>query len=177
MALNGCRECGDRELSFDRAWSAFEYEGVARDLVHALKARGTLLAAGAMAQAIVRYAPPGLIDATLVPVPAHPARHRREGFNHASELARELKFQLGAGVAPALKRRNSQPQVGRLRTERIAGARDSVAAVAHAFHFDSVTLIDDVYTTGATLDACARALRGAGVQRITALTFARAVKY
>src|SRR5690606_13215969 len=106
----------------------------------------------------------------VVPVPAAPARLRRRGFDPAGELAGALAERVGAPLRPCLARRGRGRQVGRRRAERI-GHPPRIAAVAEAPR--SVLLVDDVLTTGATLTACARALRAAGAARVVALTFAR----
>lgn len=169
--------CGDRSPVLDSVWAGFEYEGAARDLVHALKTRSVLSAASAMAAAMARQATPDLAGARLVPVPAHAARERRLGFNHATALARAFGKQMGSGVSELLQRSSSQRQTGKGRHERIANVLGTVTARPRAAGLDAVTLVDDVYTTGATLDACALALREAGVRHVAAVTFARAAKY
>ncbi len=172
-----CRECRGRALGFDRAWAAFRYEGAARDLVHALKARSLTAAGREMAVALAARAPSYMFDSrVLVPVPAHPSRSRREGFNQAAELVRALARIRRLERADVLLRLGNRRQVGLERRARIENAKRSVTARPAAAQFGPVTLVDDVYTTGATLDACAVALRDAGVGRIDALTFARAVR-
>lgn len=173
----GCGECRGRNLNFDRAWAGFRYEGVGRDVVRALKIRARIAAAPAMAEQIAARAPAGLLRGTLVPVPVHRQRQRREGFNQAAELARALGRICAVQTAAVLERDGSGRQVGLERRARIANARDSVSALPAASKIDTAILIDDVYTTGATLDACAHALRAAGVERIEALSFARAVRH
>jgi predicted amidophosphoribosyltransferase len=154
----------------DRAWSSAAYEGVARNLVAALKFRRLLPVAGLMADRIHWLAPAHMLSGTLVPVPPAPARLRRRGFDPAAELAAALAERLDTTVEPCLVRRGGGRQVGRRRAERI-GHPPEVHARATAPR--SVLLIDDVLTTGATLTACARALRSAGASRVVAVTFAR----
>ena len=154
----------------DRAWSSAPHEDVARQLVAALKFRRLLPVAGLMAERIHWLAPGHLLSGAVVPVPAAPARLRRRGFDPAGELAGALAERVGAPLRPCLARRGRGRQVGRRRAERI-GHPPRIAAVAEAPR--SVLLVDDVLTTGATLTACARALRAAGAARVVALTFAR----
>jgi predicted amidophosphoribosyltransferase len=106
----------------------------------------------------------------VVPVPAAAPRLRRRGFDPAGELATALAASLDAELAPCLARRGLGHQVGRRRAERI-GSPPKIEAIAAAPR--SVLLVDDVLTTGATLTACAMALRGAGAKRVVALTFTR----
>ncbi len=154
----------------DHAWSSASYEGVARDLVAALKFRRLLPVAGLMAERIEWLAPAHMLSGTVVPVPPARARLRRRGFDPAGELAGALAERIGAPFEPCLTRSGGGRQVGRRRAERL-GHPPRIAA--HATVPRSVLLVDDVLTTGATLTACARALRAAGAARVVAVTFAR----
>lgn len=152
----------------DRAWSAAPHEGVARDLVAALKFRRLLPVADLMADRIQWLAPATLLSGTIVPVPTAPLRSLARGFDPAAEVAAALAARTQLPLSPCLSRRGGGRQVGRRRAQRIGHppliqARGKVPA--------SVLLIDDVLTTGATLSACARALRQAGTVRVVAITF------
>ncbi len=106
-----------------------------------------------------------------VPVPADPWRHRVRGFDPATLIAKQLARRLDLPLSHCLVRHHRRRQVGKARAERLTsdlGVRAIAAPPAAA------VLIDDVVTTGATLAACARALRIAGSEEILALTFARA---
>ena len=108
--------------------------------------------------------------AALVPVPSAPWRNRSRGFNPAGEIAKSFSERLGLGVVDCLKRRGEGHQVGRGRgARRSPDFQIEVAALAPP----SCLLIDDVYTTGGTLTACAMALRKAGAREVAALTFTR----
>jgi predicted amidophosphoribosyltransferase len=176
-----CRRCslrlaaaeplpGKGPAGLDRAWSSAPYEGVARNLVAALKFRHLLPVADVMADRIHWLAPAHMLSGAMVPVPPAPSRLRRRGFDPAGELAAALAERLRAPLEPCLARGGGGRQVGRRRAERI-GRPPQVRARGQAPR--SVVLIDDVLTTGATLSACARALRAAGAVRVVALTFAR----
>jgi ComF family protein len=109
-----------------------------------------------------------------VPVPLHPSRRRHRGFNQATDLAR----QLGLPVVEALRRaRATAAQTGLPAGRRHRNVRGAFAATraARTLRNLTVVLVDDVSTTGATLDACARALKDAGVSEVRALTAARVV--
>jgi ComF family protein len=153
-------------------WAALEYEGAARALVGALKFRGAVGLADSMAALMVATAPAERLRDTLVPVPLHPARRRSRGFNQAERLAQALGRRAGLTVADCLVRGGpGLRQVGRDRAARLTGPMGSVRA-ARAVP-SSAVLVDDVVTTGATLAACAAALRAAGSREVTALVFAR----
>ena len=176
-----CTRCGRRLAAMaplpgkgppglDRAWSSAAHEGVARDLVTALKFRRLTPVAGLIADRVQWLAPADLLSGAIVPVPAAPLRLRKRGFDPAGEIAAALAERLGAPVEDCLSRRGGGRQVGKRRAQRIGHPpRIEVRAGVPR----SALLIDDVLTTGATLSACARALRGAGAVRVVAITFAR----
>ena len=170
-----CRDCPARGAAFDAAWAPLAYDGAARRAVTALKFAGALALADAMAAQMASAAPAALVaDATLVPVPLHPARLRRRGFNQAELLARSLSPRLRLPLNRCLTRRGpASRQLGAGRTVRLAPARIEVAVSAPAPI--RTLLVDDVHTTGATLDACARALRAGGARHVDCLTYTRAL--
>jgi ComF family protein len=154
-------------------WAPLAYEGAARELVRALKYRGAERLAGAMAAPIAATAPRAFAVGCLVPVPLHPARLRRRGFNQAELLARELSRRTTLEVADCLERaRPRAPQAGRPRAERVGGL-PGIRLRPQAGVPGSVVLVDDVVTTGATVAACARALRSAGACEVRVLAYAR----
>jgi predicted amidophosphoribosyltransferase len=153
-------------------WAPVAYEGPAGDLVKALKFHGATRVAEAMAALIVANAPARLITGTLVPVPLHPARRRARSFNQAALIADAISTRTGLPLADCLRRAGpDQRQVGRGRSARLGGPAGSIhatdAAPANAL------VVDDVATTGATLAACAAALRSGGAARVEGVAFAR----
>ena len=162
------RRCRATRASYSTAAAAMAYAGPARDLVHALKFRGALPLADLLAAQMVRR-----LDApgALVPVPAAPGRRRRRGYDQAERLAAALAARTGRPLARSLRRTGGARQVGAARRDRLAAGRVSLAVVGEVPR--QVVLIDDVHTTGATLEACAGALRAAGAEEVAALTYAR----
>jgi len=155
-------------------WAPVAYEGPAQGMVRALKFRGATRASGAMAAQIAAGAPPGWLeaDAALVPVPLHPARARRRGYNQALLLAEALATRTGTPMVDCLERTGpARTQVGRDRAGRLSGIAGSIRTGGPAP--GRAVLVDDVVTTGATLDACARALRAAGATSVVAVGYAR----
>jgi ComF family protein len=153
-----------------------EYEGVLREIVHALKYSGRRSIAPRLAQLMKRHGQAVLNGAdAVVPVPLHPRRQRERGFNQADDLARGL----GLPVMRALGRtRMTAPQVDLPAAARHRNVENAFRVIARecggrALAHKVVVLIDDVTTTGATLEACALALRAAGVSEVRALTAAR----
>jgi predicted amidophosphoribosyltransferase len=128
-----------------------------------------------MAAHVVHALPPAFLDpgATIVPVPAHPGRRGRRGYDHAEALARALSARTGQPVAQVLARAGGRGahQRGRGRAARLRGGALSVIAAGPAPV--RCLLVDDVRTTGATLEACARALREAGARRVDAIAYAQ----
>jgi ComF family protein len=169
-----------------RVWAPVAYSGPARDLVRALKFSGAGRVADTMAAQIAANAPAGLLghgpDAlheggasrpALVPVPLHPRRLRQRGYNQAAAIAAALAARIGLEVHECLARGGSAAtQVGRHRAERRSGPAGRISMRTDRTP-DHVLLVDDVATTGATLAACAAALREAGCPQIAAVTFAR----
>jgi predicted amidophosphoribosyltransferase len=161
---------GSGAVGLDHSWSSAPHEGVARDLVTALKFRRLLPVAQLMADRIHWLAPGVLLSGTIVPVPTAPLRSALRGFDPAAELAAALAQRTELPVNACLARRGGGRQVGKRRAQRI-GHPPRIHAKGEVPR--SVLLIDDVLTTGATLASCARALRQAGSIRVVAITFTR----
>jgi predicted amidophosphoribosyltransferase len=158
-------------------WTPLAYEGPARAVVHALKFHGALPLADLMAAQIVATAPPGLLDragAVLVPVPTPGSRRRRRGFDHAGRIADAIGRRTGLPVARCLRRTGpASRQAGARRRQRLDHARLRVAVTGPVPA--AAVLVDDVHTTGATLEACARELRKGGCTTVFAVAYARAL--
>lgn len=168
--------------------SAYTFEGALRHAVHRFKYQGKVALAPALADRLHTYlthqpvgAPviPSADLELLIPVPLHPWRRYRRGYNQSELLARELGQRLGVPAAVLLSReRHTTPQVelsARDRASNVAGAfaadADGVAALEPGNR--PVLLIDDVCTTGSTLRECASVLAACGLQHVYALTLAR----
>jgi predicted amidophosphoribosyltransferase len=170
---HGCPPCPARRATFTASWAPVAHAGPARDLVLALKLRGALPAADVMAAQMLAGAPAGLLDgAVLVPVPAHAARRRRRGFDPAARIAAALSARSGLAVHACLTRGGpATHQVGRGRDARRRPV--PIEAARAAPPGARAVLVDDVHTTGATLEACAQALEAAGFMQIAAMTYVR----
>jgi ComF family protein len=176
-----CRECRAELARSARSagqtgacWAAFPYDGPAGAMVRSLKFGGRIPIAEVMAAQIAAQAPPDLLRGTLVPVPVHAAHRRRRGMAHAYLLAEALGERTGLAVADCLQRvGDPRPQVGRGRRERMAGLAGAIAVRPGTEAPGVALLVDDVVTTGATIAACAQALRAAGSSSFTAIAYAR----
>jgi ComF family protein len=175
-ALRWCPRCRVDLPEFAAARSAGRYDAALRTIIHAFKYDRCRALAAPLA-AMMRDAGAALLDEAdaVVPVPLHPWRRLRRGFNQADDLARGL----GRPVRRVLRRRRHGPPQASLP----AGRRDG--NVRHAFGLAIgararvrgrvLVVVDDVMTTGATLNACSRVLLEAGARKVYALTSARAV--
>ncbi len=169
-----CRECSGRRLALASARAAVEYDDGVRRLVAAWKERGLRrLAVDAAELVVTRVERPPV--AVLTFVPPDPARVLTRGHHPAERLARELGRRWDLPVAPLLGRtRQIRHQRGLTRADRrrnVAGAfRPATESPPR------VALVDDVYTSGATANAAASALRKGGARRVEVVTFARVVR-
>ena len=176
--------CPAAASAFDRAWAPLAYEGPARDLVRALKFDGALPVAGLMAAHLAANLPldlrtgpegpdgPPPHGVEVVAVPPHRGRLRRRGFDPAALLAAGLAARAGLPLSPCLRRTDrGRRQVGAGRSTRRSAGR--FRALATAPPPRAAVLVDDVHTTGATLDVCARALKAEGAEWVGAITYVR----
>ncbi|MFR6014677.1 MAG: ComF family protein [Eggerthella lenta] len=178
-----CSECNDVLMSvagrdeppFDACTSAVAFDDAAARIVRTWKDAGERRLAGAMATLMAPMAPPSWLadHPCIVPVPATAAARRRRGFDHGEELAQALADRLGLAVAPVLARPRSRDQRALARRDRLANMEGRFIPLPGASAFPSVILVDDVYTTGATLFAATDAVRVAGAATVRCLTFAR----
>ena len=161
-----------------RSTAIGEYEGTLRTIIHALKYDRRRSVAGGLSRTLAACGAEVLADAdAVIPVPLHRRRERERGFNQAFDLA----MGLGRPVWQPLRRlRDTRSQVDLPAHERQQNVRNAFGLELSRpwrrparLHGAIVVLVDDVTTTGATLDACARTLLAAGAREVRALTAAR----
>jgi ComF family protein len=171
-----CARCRERVPVLAVARSAGEYTGALRDILHAFKFHRRRALAAPLAELVKAEAGDVLAGAdAVVPVPLHPLRALQRGFNQADDLARELGLPVWRDLR---RRRHGPPQASLPATARPANVRRVFRAGfgCRRLRNRTIVLVDDVMTTGATIEACARALLDAGVRRVSAVTVARAVR-
>jgi ComF family protein len=172
-----CAACAGAPSPITRIYAVAYSAGVLRRAIHRLKYVGQTQLAEPLGALLADWwlAHPLRVD-LLAPTPLHPARERQRGFNQATLLARRLSRAAGIPCAEHLVRRqrDTRPQVGLNARERAQNVAGAFIADAGAVAGRRILLIDDVCTTGATLEACATALRAAGAADVWGLVVARA---
>ncbi len=175
VPLERCPRCRRKPRDLDRARAIGEYDGALRAIVHALKYDARRSLARPLAAMMRETASDILIGIDwAVAVPLHPSRRRHRGFNQAADLAGHLHVP----VCAALKRtRATATQTGLPAAQRHRNVRHAfeLTRAGRALAGATVLLVDDVSTTGATLDACARVLKAGGIKEVRAVTAARVV--
>ncbi|MEZ5659022.1 MAG: phosphoribosyltransferase family protein [Burkholderiaceae bacterium] len=175
-----CLRCRARASALDGVITLADYAPPLSDAIAGLKFRACTALAGPLAEALAQtvrmHQPSPMWPGLLVPMPLSPARQRERGYNQAALLSRRLARTLAVPQASHALRRSGLAadahQLGRSRRARTSADLGRFHAEPGLCH-GHIALIDDVMTTGATLEAAARALRAAGASRITAWVLAR----
>lgn len=174
-----CGDCAGCPWHLDQNRSVVRYNDFAREIVSLFKYRGRERLAHPLGRmmfdSIVGHDPPPDL---ITYVPLHPSRLKERGFNQAELLARVISSRLNRPLVPLLKRiRPTGPQSLKSRRERLVSLRGAFALADRAsvgkIAGTRVLIVDDVYTTGSTLEECARILKEGGVKRVVSVTFAR----
>jgi competence protein ComFC len=168
-----CDECKGVDFGFESARAPLRYEGVGEEIVHSLKYRGYTTVVDRLAAPLMT----GVLDRderfdAVVPVPLHRSRLRRRGFNQAELLARGVAAGLDAPVSDTLQVvRKTRDQVELSAAERRANVEGAYAARGRLR--GKILLVDDVFTTGATTNECAKTLLRAGADEVHAVSLCR----
>ncbi len=172
-----CPACAQPGRWFDGVQAPFRYEGSVRQAILALKYRGIKAAAPQLGDMLADYLETNPLPGNLIaPVPMHSSRRRERGYNQAELLARRVAGHRDLPYQGDLlvRTRRVDPQAGMTSAvARVTNVADSVA-VSHPseVHGRQIILVDDVATTGSTLDICASALKEAGAASVWCLTLA-----
>jgi ComF family protein len=172
-----CPSCVNWQNSIDCIRAPLQFEGLTREIVHQLKYKNLRSLARPLAGILYDYLGQNPLPAeVLIPVPLHSRRLKERGYNQSALLATELSRLIHIPVDETclIRTRFNPPQA---KTESVEQRRDNVHAVFTcrdaSVKDKPILLIDDVATSGATLDACAQALKAAGAVAVYGLTFAR----
>lgn len=173
-----CKRCQELDSHLEAIRSTSAHRQPLSRAIHAFKYSGLSMLAEPLADMLLatwRVAP--VACELIVPVPLHPARIRERGYNQSALLARVLGRCLGIPTAEDVVRRvrDTKPQVGLSRPERLQNMAGAFALQLSLTGSPHILLVDDVCTTGATLEACAEVLLQAGAGSVRALTLARAI--
>jgi ComF family protein len=171
-----CPSCTERPLPLNQVRAPLRYAEPTSTLIHQLKYEGYFALAGPLAAYMIAGWPAWEVPVDLiVPIPLHPRRERRRGYNQSALLARHLAGAVGLPVdCAALRRsRHTRPQVELNPRERHENVQGAFSAEPGRVAGRSVLLVDDVFTTGATMSASAEALAAAGATAVSGYCLAR----
>ena len=169
-----CGECQKHPPYFSKVHSGCDYSFPADDWVKGLKFANQLSLSKVMADLIaIKLQNQDLSDTLLVPVPLHKNRLRKRGYNQAYEVARELKKLTGQTLLPALKRIKNTEMQAQLKFKQRANNVRNAFQLRKEIKGQKVMLIDDVMTSGYTLNECARVLNRGKAKTIEVAVFAR----
>jgi ComF family protein len=179
LAEGKCENCAETEFCFDRARAPFVYQGPAKDLVHVLKYEGFQSPAAFFARAMMDLPDTQFYYGAfnmIVPVPLHRVRRRERGYNQSELIARLLSALMGIPCSEPIYRRSNTPSQTHLsRDERIRNLRSAFALRKKTNVKDKrIILVDDVFTTGSTVNEIARLLKANGAKEVMVLTATRA---
>jgi len=173
-----CARCQGQQSAFFAVRSVTPYAGSIRNAIRRLKFAGDMALGEALARRMIELLASLKWQVDLVvPVPVSFARRKIRGYNQAALLALPLSLGCGLPYRPkALKKvRDTPTQVGLSVPERQDNVRNAFQAAGDLAAGRRVLVVDDVMTSGATMDACARALLNQGARRVYGLTLARAI--
>ncbi len=176
-----CNDCKNSNPYYDRALSAFHYGGILKKLVYSFKYKKITSLAKEFSDLIEAFMKDYTMgrDADLVlPIPMHPFRLMRREINPSHILARDLAKKLGIPYSDKIlkKTKNTYPQSRLKRKQRIDNIKGSFSLnknAVHSIRVKNILLVDDIFTTGSTMNECARVLKEAGSGYVEVMTLAR----
>jgi competence protein ComFC len=169
-----CEECKNVDFGFQSAIAPLKYDGVGKKIVHALKYRGYKRVVGRLAAPLMLQVLDNTRFDAVVPVPLHRSRLRKRSFNQAELLARGVAERMKVTVSDTLEVvRSTRDQVELSAAQRRANVAGAYSATGPLR--GKILLVDDVFTTGATMSACAASLVRAGADEVHALSLCRTV--
>jgi len=175
-----CGTCSKKDYVFTQAWSTGLYQGILKECIHLLKYNKKVFMAVPLGKLMTdfmnRYLDFGNID-LIIPVPLHPARLREREFNQSALLAEQIgkRLNIPLSLNNLVKVRPTRPQTGLTGKERLANIQQAFKIKnSSSFSKKNVLLVDDVFTTGSTINECSTSLLQSGINNIYVLTLARA---
>lgn len=175
-----CQSCLENPPAYQRAWTLYPYLPPLQDAICSFKYRRKVALAKPLGRLLLRALPKASMDADLiVPVPLHPTRLRAREFNQSLLLADMIGRRLSkpVSITDLVRVVATDPQTTLTRKERLRNLRHAFAARdQNAFSGQRILLVDDVFTTGATLNECAKVLFQAGAESVSAVTLARTIE-
>jgi len=173
---HSCSACRTRPPAFTQAWTLYPYQSPLKEAIGLLKYYGKISLAGPMARLMISSLgslPP--ID-LIMPVPLHSARLREREYNQSLLLAHRLSthFHIPLTFTTLIRTRQTTPQTALSRKDRLKNLRRSFAVTSpESIKGKTILLVDDVFTTGTTVNECAKTLRKAGSGDVYVVTLAR----
>lgn len=172
-----CVGCADHTPHFDRSRSVFRYDELTKAMIHDFKFNDKTIYAKGLGELAFKFANSLITESDIIiPVPIHPNRLRKRKYNHAALLAQKIAklANINIEVDGIIKNSQTHAQVGLSRAERVKNLRDSFEVKdKQKIRGKNVLLVDDVMTTGATANECARILKKHGAKRVFVVTAAR----
>lgn len=172
-----CKDCNNHSHDFDRGFSLLLYQNFTKESIYRYKYKNRREYADCYAKLIVYHFNREIRDMhpdALIPVPLYWKKQRKRGFNQAGLLAEKIKSQTGIPVNHGLviRTRNTKAQKALNRSEREKNLKKAFQVTENDVKLDTVIVIDDIYTTGSTVDMIARELKKSGVKKVYFLTLA-----
>ena len=173
---SSCPDCRAGTFYYDRAYSCFAYSGIGKELIHKLKYEGKTRLTKVLARLMEeRLRNEGLSIDAIVPVPIHESKYRVRGFNQSYIIAQELGERLRKPVLDCLIRtKETKEQYNLDKTQRYLNIVDafSVRLLYNNDKYKRILLVDDIYTTGSTVNECSKVLKELGATGIYVITAA-----
>ncbi len=176
-----CPECRRTRYNFERTYSGYLYDGVLKECIHLFKYEGAQVLSRVLSVLMVRFirSNPQIIDGidAVLPVPLHRKRLRQREYNQSAMLASSVSKEFKLPFLDAVvKQRSTLPQNALNKEQRRHNVQGAfVARQGQAAAGRTILIVDDVFTTGSTIDECSRALLDAGAYRVRAVTLARGI--
>ena len=173
-----CHDCRTRELYYHEVWAPYAYASPLQDAIALFKYQSKVSLADSLGALLIQTIPRELDADVLVPVPLHPNRLRHREFNQSLLLADGIREALRRPISywNLVRTLDTDPQISLPRSARLQNIRKAFALrQPRAFAGKRVLLIDDVFTTGATVNECARVLLEADAREVSVLALARSI--